>query len=80
VIRLDADDAHVGLARRDDGADAGEQAAADRRDDRLHGRRLLEDLERDRPLARDHVRVVERMDERQAFARGDRLGVGARFG
>ena len=45
-----------------------------------HVGRLLEDLERHRALAGDHVRVVERMDERQAFARGDRLGLGARFG
>ena len=71
----------VGLARLDDGADAGEQAAAaDRHDDRLHARRLLEDLERHRALAGHHVRVVERMDEREAVARGERLGLRARVG
>ena len=40
-------DAHVGLHRLDDGADACDQAAAaDRHDDRLDVGRLLEDLER----------------------------------
>ena len=67
--------------RLHDRADAREQsAAADGHDDRLDVGRLLEDLERHRALARDDVRVVERMDEREALARGDRLGVRARLG
>ena len=71
----------VRLQRLDDRADACEQAAAADRDD--HGvevGRLLDDLEAHRALSRHHVRVVERMDEREAFARGERLGVRARLG
>ncbi len=68
MLRLDADDRAPAGARLDHRADAREQsAAADRHDDRLDVRRLLEDLERHRALARDHVGVVERMDEREAL-------------
>src|SRR6185437_12448890 len=78
--RLDADDLHVRLAGLDDRADSREQAAAaDGRDDRLNVRRLLEDLECDRSLARHHVRVVERMDERETVACSDPLRFDARL-
>ena len=78
---LDADDLDVGRLRLDHRADAGDQAAAaDRHDDRFDVGRLLEDLERHRALARDHVRVVERMDEREAVALGELAGVRARLG
>ena len=43
-----------------------EPAAADRDDHDVELGQVLEDLERDRPLARDHRRVVERMHERAA--------------
>ena len=55
-------------------------AAADRHDDRFDVRRLLEDLEAHRALTRDHVGVVERMNERETVARGDLARVGARLG
>jgi hypothetical protein len=42
--------------------------------------RLLEDLESHGALAGDHVDVVERMDEREALARGDFTGMRARLG
>ena len=54
----------------------GQAAAADRHHDRAHLRALLDDLQADRALAGDHVRVLERMDEdgaglrRRARARG----------
>jgi hypothetical protein len=80
VHRLDADDANIGLARLDHGADPGEQAAAaNRRDDRLHARRLLENLERDRALTRHHLHVVVRVDEREPVARGERFRFDARL-
>ncbi|CAJ6434725.1 Uncharacterised protein [Burkholderia pseudomallei] len=44
-----------------------EPAAADRHEDRVNRPLMLaQDLHRDRALARDHVRIVERMDEREA--------------
>ena len=46
-----------------------EPAAADRDDDRVDVRRVLQDLEADRPLAGDHERVVERVDEHAARLR-----------
>ena len=61
-LRLDGDHAHV---RADGGLDARDQpAAADRDDDRVRVRRVLLDLEPDRPGACEHERVVERVDER----------------
>ena len=54
-------------------------AAADRRDHGVQARHVLEQLERGRTLTRDHVPVVERMDEREPFAlrevAGDLLAV-----
>ena len=75
--RLHADDADVRPERaqreRDPG---GEPAAADRDDDRLEPRDLLGELEADRPLAGDHVVVLEGVDERRAglLDVGDRGG------
>ena len=52
------------------GGDAGEQtAAAERRDDRVDVGQILEDLERDRPVAGDEPVVVERMHEIARHAR-----------
>ena len=71
--------AHLRAQRLDRGADAGDQsAAADRHDDRVEIGRLLQDLERHRALARDHVGVVERMDEGEVVAarRAPRRGRG----
>src|SRR5690606_33096324 len=64
---LDADDADRRPERLDGGRDAGDEAAApDRHDHDVGVGRVLEDLEADRALARDDVRIVERMDEREA--------------
>src|SRR4028119_2329533 len=58
-------------------------AAADRHDARLDVRRLLEDLEPDRPLTRDHLRVVEGVDEGEPLlalqTAGLLVGVGDRL-
>ena len=62
-LGLDGDDATAGGGGGDPG---NEPAAADRDDDRLDVRRVPEQLERERPLPRDHERVVEGMDERPA--------------
>ena len=65
--RLDADDFHLWSQRPQREPDARrEAAAADRNDDRLHLGQLLDELEADRPLAGDHVEVLERMHERRA--------------
>ena len=81
ALRLDADDRHARRLRLDGRADPrDEAAAADRHDDRFDVGRLLEDLEPHRALAGDHVGVVERVDEREAVARGDFAGVRARLG
>ena len=65
--RLHADDLHLGPQRPQRETDARrEAAAADRNDDRLDLGQLLDELEADRPLARDHHRVLERMHERRA--------------
>ena len=52
------------LDRERDAAD--QTAAADGHDDRVDVGQLVEDLEPDRPLSRDDVVIVERMDERVA--------------
>ena len=54
---------HAGRPRADRGREPGDQAAAaDRDDDHVHLRQVLEDLEAERALARDHQRVGEGMD------------------
>ena len=61
---LRADDPHVGPQRLDRGRDPGDQpAAAGAHDDRAHVGALLEELQADRALAGDDVRVVERVDQ-----------------
>ena len=67
-LDLHADDAHVGPQRLHRDRDARDQsAAADRHDDRVdRSVGLREQLEPDRALARDDVRVVERGNERRA--------------
>jgi hypothetical protein len=57
---IDADRRVACLDR--DGHPGGQPAAADRDRDRAHVRALLEDLQPDRALAGDHVRVVEGVD------------------
>lgn len=76
VRRLDADDPQRApllgrlLLRR--GGDAGDEpSAADRDDEGLDSRRLLEDLEADRALARDDVRMVVGRHEDRAGALGE---------
>ena len=61
ALGLDRDHAPVRRGRRDPGD---EPAAAGRHEDRLHVRRVLDQLERERSLTGHHERVVERMDER----------------
>ena len=65
VLRLDADDAHPRREILHVGRDAGDEAAAaDRHEDRVEiALMLAQHLDRNRALARDHVRIVERMDE-----------------
>ena len=55
-----------------------EAAAADRHDDHVEVRRLLEHFERRRARSRDDLRIVERMDEHIALLERQlaRLGVG----
>ncbi len=81
TLRLDPDDRDLlrpGLDRRADSRD--EAAAADRNHDGFDVGRLFEDFESHRALARDHVDVVEWVDERETVARGDVAGVHARLG
>ena len=67
---LHAHDPHVRLYRAQRRRDAGgETAAADGYQHRRRVRHLLGELEPDRPLARDHAGVLERMDERRAAFR-----------
>ena len=76
---LDADDLDPRAQRLDRDRDAGDEpAASDRHQHRLQVGLLLEQLERDRALARDHRLVVERMDGDQAALLLDleRVGVG----
>jgi len=78
---LDTDDHDLGALSLDRRANARDQsAAADRDDDRLDIRCLLEDFEPHRPLTCDHRLIVERMDEREAVARRDFARMRARFG
>ena len=63
ALGLDRDHAPVGRRRGDAGD---EPAPACRHEDRLDLRRVLEQLERERSLAGDDERVVERMHERPA--------------
>ena len=80
IGRLDTDDADLRpqpLHVRGDPAD--QPAAADGDEDRVDRlAQLPQDLHADRPLARDHVRVVVGVDERQLASAADahRLGVG----
>ena len=67
VLGLDADDPDARIERFHVGRDACDQAAAaDRHEDRVDRSRVLaQDLHADRALTRDHVRVIEGMDQRQ---------------
>jgi hypothetical protein len=69
--RLDPDDAHVGAERLDVPRDAGDEPApADRHEDRAQTVLTVpQDLRADRPLPRDHQRIVERVDEAPAGLR-----------
>ena len=61
--------------------DPGDQpAAADRHDDRLDIRHLLENLQPHRPLPRDDRRVVEAMDVNQPMLLDQLLHAPSRFG
>ena len=66
-LRLDGDDPRLRPKPLTAVATPGNQpAAADRDDDDVGVRHVLDELEPDRPLPGDHVRVVERVDERAA--------------
>ena len=77
VHRLDAHDAHLRVERLHVGGDARDQAAAtDGDEDRIgRVRQLAQDLHADRALPRDHVGVVERVDEGEAALAGDLDGM-----
>ena len=63
-LGLDSDQLDVRLDRARGDRDAGHQpAAADRDDDRVEVRRVLEHLEAERARAGDHLRIVEGVDE-----------------
>ncbi len=66
---MHADHLDFGPHRLDVGRDAGDQAAAaDGYEDRIDGALVLtQHLHRNRPLARDHIGIVERMHEGQAL-------------
>ncbi len=68
VLRLHSDDADVGIEVLDVHRDPRDEAAAANGDeDRIHiAARLPQQLHPDRTLARDDIRVVERMHEHQA--------------
>ena len=67
ALRLHPDHPHVGPQRLHREGDAGrEPAAADADDDRAHLGALLQDLQPDRALPGDDVRVVEGVDEDRA--------------
>ena len=61
LLGLDGDDPRAALEGGDDAGD--EAAAAHADDDRLDVGDVFEHLERERPVAGDHVRVVVRVDE-----------------
>ena len=76
-VDLHPDDAHVGPPRpHRDRAAGDEPAATDRHHERVDLGCLFEDLERDRPLAGDHVWVVERGHERGTGVGREGEGVG----
>ena len=78
-LRLDADDPRGWPPSLDRGSDAtDEPAAADADHDDVHVRHVVDELEPDRPIARDHGRIVERMDEGQALGVADPLHLGER--
>ena len=69
--RLHADEAHGRKERAERDRDPrGEPAAPDRHENRLDIRKLLCELEADRPLTCDHHLVLEGMHERRAGLRG----------
>jgi hypothetical protein len=64
---LDADDPEIGPKIAEGDRDPRRQpSAADRNDDRLGCGHLLRELEPDRSLARDNLRILERVDEGRA--------------
>ena len=78
-LGLDSDQLQVRLDRAGRDRHARHQpAAADRDHDQVEVGRILEHFERDRPGARDHLRIVERVDEAIAFL--ERELAGARIG
>src|SRR5690606_13360543 len=66
VVRLHADELHLGPERTHHAGDAGRQAASAYGDEQCleRVRVLAQHLEPDGPLTCDHVLVVEGMDER----------------
>ena len=75
-LDLDAVDRDARLHRPGRSGAAGEQAAAaDRDDQRIEVRRILQHLQRQRALAGDHAEVVVGMDEDQLPLRRQRLGM-----
>ena len=68
------------LGARGDGAAGDEAAAADRNDEDVEIRHLLEHLQRDRPLAGDDVRIVVGVDPDQVALHRNHLGARLRFG
>ena len=72
LIRFDAIDLEAGLERVRRERHAGDQAAAtDRHDETFELRSLRQEFGGHRALARDHQRVVVRMDQREILFRGE---------
>ena len=79
-LRLDAVDRAPRPALLDGRRDAADEPAApDPDDDDVDVREVLDDLEPERPVAGDHVRIVERVGERQAALVADLLEPGERL-
>ncbi len=80
-IELGLDPDHVDIAHRlgDGGAARDQAAAADRDDQCVDLRRILQHLERDGALAGDDLRIVERVDDRQPLCVGQIARIGQRL-
>ena len=74
VFRLDTDDPDVRIEVFHIDGDTGDQtSAADRHEDRIDmATRLAQHLDTDRALSRDHIRIIERMNEDQVALPGQR--------
>src|SRR4029079_1403473 len=74
ALGLDTDDPGSGTTRLHGRGDAADQSPTpDADDDDIDVRYVIDDLETDRPVAGDHRRIVERMDECEPFDVADAL-------